>query len=539
MADEPHILRLPNEVLLQIFKNLRATRSSVQLPHLWSLCLVSKKLLPIAQEELYAGAFLKTACGCHDVVNAVIMFLRTILERPELAPKVKILRFNCINRSVTKLYRQKDYALEPIRKACLTRLEELGHNSELGNAWKTCLTKNVESAYAGVLLTLLPNLETLRFSVKELAKGPPCIEPLSALFGNPAIALKHLQPLRDNISYIDVIDIGFLRDVGFKHLKKLDLGNINSNMLARIQGPGTIKSGITVEDLSISTSTYVAEVGDPDLMLSLADLFGALGCTRLKSLKILLHDDGHFQCPALHFSPNQLIEAIQPVSENLRVLDISFEKHEDPVDMTWFLDHCVHPAWTWDELTCLEYLRVPQHFLICDEEDIDSEPKDLSSSLKRLDILYPDKLILKWMKKLYRIESAHFPDLETICLECRADVSIRPKVFTKKPSDIWADLHGSGIECLIIEDLEEDPKNLHTLWENYIIQASDIDKDDIGDDVKDTDDKNDDDKDDDGEDGDAGDAMDTSGADAEADAEDLPTSNTSLDDDEIVVADMD
>jgi hypothetical protein len=141
---QPPIYRLPDELLLSIARCFRVEKSSTELDPLRNLCLVSKRLYLIARDKLYACAYLPVSCGCHPCVNAVVQLLRTLLQRPELAAKIKGLRCSVVRRSIGKLYREKNFNLTPIREGCFKQLTTLGYHKE--DPWWISLVNNIESA---------------------------------------------------------------------------------------------------------------------------------------------------------------------------------------------------------------------------------------------------------------------------------------------------------------------------------------------------------------------------------------------------------
>ncbi|CAI6333135.1 unnamed protein product [Periconia digitata] len=467
MADEAHIHRLPDELLLQIAGYFRGTTTSAMLSCLYNLRLVSKRFLPVAQDELYAGAYLPVTCGCHPCVNAAVQLLRTLLSRPDLAAKVKVLRFVACNKSITKLYRDKGYNLKPIRDLCLQKLALLGCTSK-DNVWRVCLHNDVESAYAGVLLTLLPNLETLRFSLKEAMNGYPCHEPLTAMFGNALIATRALASLKKTIKNLGLSDIAFLREVGFTNVKSLDLTSVDLNTLVRLQGPKTIKSGRFLEDLTITMSIYSMETDLPNHFgLKLGNLFEAFACNNLKSLHVKLHSDDKASTVVESFYTGDLFRCIGKISTKLLRLEIDCEVDDDVVECEWFLRHCHFPIRSFERFPLLKHLKIPQQFLFpTDDEAADTaiEFEDLPPTLERLDILYPDSSITEWV---VRYVDADIPlSLHTIALQCRDEIMSPPSSFYSQ--GIWAGLEKNyGINCLIIEDMDAKEEKLVDKQRNY------------------------------------------------------------------------
>ena len=98
--------QLPEELLLQVASYLP---DSAAPRHLKNLCLTSRKLRPIGQEALHTTARLAISCGCHPKVNALVKLLRTVLDRPDLAGKVKTLRFRAVRKQIMQLYAEQGF----------------------------------------------------------------------------------------------------------------------------------------------------------------------------------------------------------------------------------------------------------------------------------------------------------------------------------------------------------------------------------------------------------------------------------------------
>ncbi|PVI04019.1 hypothetical protein DM02DRAFT_586823 [Periconia macrospinosa] len=481
MADEPYIYRLPTEILLQIAGYLGATKD--QPLRLQDLCRVSKKLLPIAQSELYANAYLPFTCGCHPCVNPAVQLLRTLLQRPDLAAKVKALRFFATNQTITKLYKQKNFRLKSLRDECLWRLTEYGYTSKLDNPWRRCLLNDVESAYVGVLLTLLPNLETLRFQVRETIQGYPSIEPLPAFFGSP-VSYPMLANLQKTVKHVGISDIGFLRDTRFKTLKSLDLSYVDWQTLVRMQGPHTIKSAKSIESLCISMSIYVMEdYTNHGTGLSLRSLLEALDCYNVKSLSIKLRDQGEPQGSGEIFDSGELMRSIGVVAARLEKLDIDCDTNQDDHDWEMFLLNCQDPILSFDKFPSLKQLRIPQQLLFTHDhefgEEVGVQLGELPEKLEHLEILYPDISILEWLEDFTRLEqySRQRRSLKVLYLQCREDVMIESSAFTASPHPVWSKLPDYGVKCFISEDIDKQARDLEIMFSDHQKGGGDQDED--------------------------------------------------------------
>ena len=161
------IQRLPDELLLHIASQLPDSGTP---KHLKSLCLVSRRFYPAAQEALHSVAKLAVACGCHPEVNGVVKLLRTIFDRPDLAAKIRSLRFRTVRKNIAKVYEDQGFDLPAIRQQCLSKIATLGYGKK--HPWWRSLENSIESAFAGVLLVQIPYLATLDFWVSTDSMRP-------------------------------------------------------------------------------------------------------------------------------------------------------------------------------------------------------------------------------------------------------------------------------------------------------------------------------------------------------------------------------
>jgi hypothetical protein len=91
------LLDLPNELLLKIADRLRhdgptSRTNSTVYKDFRQLALTCQQLLPVAQEALYIDVFIGTARSARQGPTRIARFTRTLLNRPDLAGRVKVLR---------------------------------------------------------------------------------------------------------------------------------------------------------------------------------------------------------------------------------------------------------------------------------------------------------------------------------------------------------------------------------------------------------------------------------------------------------------
>ncbi|KAF1957320.1 hypothetical protein CC80DRAFT_592610 [Byssothecium circinans] len=467
---DPPIYRLPNELILHVARQLRARSWQNELNSLRNFCLTSKRLHPMATEELYAGAYLPVSCGCHPSVNATLQFIRTLFERPELAAKVKSLRFSIVRRRVHKLYREKKFALKAIREECLKRLLALGYRED--DPWWASLVNDVESAYAGVLLTMLPNLEMLNFSVREHHRGMTTSDPMSAFFGTstaPAITTA-LQ----NVQELTTTDIGFIRNFKFSKLRTLAFTRINLGTMMQLNGPNTIPGTTELRELRIGVSIQLLdEAYMREMCVCLRDLFEALGCNKLTTLRIMLYNDAYCLGQSPTFRIRYLMSQLEPVSENLQTLEIDLDPDDETIEWSWFLALCDEPITSFDKLPMLENLKVPKDFLFNDaildeeeEEDCGVHLHDMPETLKRLDIVAPDLAVIEWVGFYVHNAAGELPDFKTLVLHCHDGLVSPASEFATGVSSVWVELWDAcRVESFVCDGKDGEEMALVDLYE--------------------------------------------------------------------------
>jgi hypothetical protein len=457
------IYRLPDELLLQITAHLRAKKSAAQHSSLRQLCLVSKKLLPIAQEQLYTAVVLPIPCGCHPGVNAAVQLLRTLLDRPKLACQIKGLRFSIVRRKVGTLYQSHGFDLCEVRGKCLAKLTE--YQFAAGHPWRAALQDDFESAYGGVLLSLLPNLDELDFAVKDHHRGYLSVESISALFVTsypPVTTVAALAKLR----YISTADLSFLRDIAFTNLKTIHLKRVDVRTALQLNGSNTLRGATQLGSLSLELSIQLLdEVYMHEMQVCLGDVFDALGCQKLAHLSIVLSNDAYPMGSARSFCAHYFTTQLELVSSTLRKLEIDVDPHEDGDEWSWFFGQCIKPIKSLDKFQELQQLKVPQEFLFKKPlDDAIIAPANLPRTLQRLDIVAPDKDVEDWARRFWD-KSVDLPDLKILCLRCREGLNSSKADFAKGVSDVWVSLEdGLNVSCVVCDIADGVEKSLKELY---------------------------------------------------------------------------
>nr|UPW35121.1 polyketide synthase 4 [Didymella macrostoma] len=476
--------QLPEELLLQIALQLP---DSATPKHLKSLSLTSRKLRPIAQEALHTTARLAICCGCHPKVNAVVKLLRTLLDRPDLASKVKALRFRAVRKRVENLYAENGFDLLAFRDRCVSKLAELGYQPT--HAWWRSINNCVESTFGGLLLALLPNLIHLDFWVKDHQRGPPSSECISGLWGStvPPEVILHAWK---SIQHLVTGDTSMLKcGILFDRLTVLDLRTVSIGTVLRLNGPGSLQGAESVTSLALTVSIQFA---DQPLVekaeVEFSDLLDALACRTLKDLRIMLINDGYHIGDDLstELSTGYFLEQLSSVQKSLESLSITLETTEEDGELDWLIDMCQHPIKSMKQFAVLKSLTIPQPFIFDGQTgnwstDNNCQANELPPKLEQLELLYPHETVEEWVQGFlpwcFYSASAPVPSrgsdagtqsLKKLTLTCREDVGngIGIGHFIDEVDEIWWTLWKDyGIEAEVHDQQRDTKVNLGRLFE--------------------------------------------------------------------------
>ena len=494
--------QLPEELLLQIALYLP---DSAMPRHLKGLCLTSRKLRPIAQEALHTTARLVISCGCHPKVNALVKLLRTILDRPDLASKVKTLRFRAVRKQVMQLYAEQGFEFLGFRGRCILKLEELGYDRS--HPWWRSIENSIESAFGGLLLVLLPNLTDLDFWIKDHQRGPPSSECISGLWGGttPPQAILHRWK---NISHFVTGDTSMLKcGIDFEKLTSLDLRTVSIGTVLRLNGPGSLQGAENVTNLTVTASIQFA---DRPLLekaeTEFSELLDALACRELRHLKILFINDGYHIGDDLttELNAGYFLGQLHSIQNTIETLSIIIETTEEDGELDWLVDMCQHPTKSLKEFKALKSLVIPQAFVFnaqtagWNKED-NCQPKNLPPKLEQLELLWPHESVEEWaegfLDENYYGNSGGSPvqlsptegrTFTRLTLTCRDDVGIGASYFTEGVDKIWWDLSTvHGIEAEVHDQLRDTRQNLAGLYEDEDLEEEDseIDDEDVDEEV--------------------------------------------------------
>ncbi|KAF1938251.1 hypothetical protein EJ02DRAFT_354953 [Clathrospora elynae] len=487
LADAP-IYRLPEELLLQIAASLP---DSGKPTHLKNLCLVSSRVRAAAQEALHTTVKLAVSCGCHPKVNPVLKLLRTLFDRPDLASKTKTLRLVTVRKDVAKLCEGHSFDLQLLRTRSLARLGDLGYTKS--HLWHRTIQNSIESGFAGLLLALLPNLVHLDFWVKDHFRGPPSSECMSGLFGDMTAPDSIVQGWK-NLRHLTTSDTHLLKSgIEFNSLTSLDLKTISIGTILRLNGPRCLQGTENLRELALTVSMQFADrLLIEKAEIQLADLFDALGCSRILSLKIMLINDGYHIGDDLttQLDAGYFMDQLNSVQSSLETLAITLETTDDESELEWLLDMAIHPKRSLRHFAALKQLVIPQAFLLATGSLIwahrgkSCRPKNLPPMLETLELLYPEEDVEDWVTGFIstKIDQKKLPlNFRELTLTCRDEVGTPASYFTTEVKQIWQSLSADfGIETYAFCQIKELKSNLAALYKEGSLKRHESETDKNG-----------------------------------------------------------
>jgi hypothetical protein len=470
--------QLPAELLLQIALYLPDSSTP---SHLKNLSLTSQALRPIAQEALFTTAKLCTCCRCRSKANALIKLLRTTLERPDLACKVKTLRFQAVRKPVDKLHTEPGFDLADLRNQCILKLEELGFQQT--HPWWRSINNSIESSFGGLLLALLPQLTDVDFCVKDHQHGTYSGECISGLWGGTSPPKSVLHNWK-NVNRLTTGDAAMLKcGIQFESLTALDLRTISIGTVLRLNGPGSLQGAENVTDLTLTASIQFADKNFVEKVeIEFGGLFEALACRALKTLRISLVNDGYNiddEMPELN--GGYFLRQLYSVRDTLESLAITIET-TDRNELEWVVDMFHQPQGSLVDFSTLKSLTLPQVFLWSSVLP-DERRSNLPPNLEQLDLWWPTQRVEAWMQGLigYQSGQSKLPrQFKKLILTCNEDVGVDAAYFTNDVSETFWDLWNKfDIETETYDQVRNTREMLHLIYmQDDDSEADDDDGDD-------------------------------------------------------------
>ncbi|KAL1793513.1 hypothetical protein ACET3X_008495 [Alternaria dauci] len=279
----------------------------------------------------------------------------------------------------------------------------------------------------------------------------------------------------------------FKSGIDFACLTSLDLKTISIGTILRLNGPGCLEGAENLEDLALTVSVQFADrLLIEKAEIQLGDLFDALGCVQLRSLEILLINDGYHIGDDLNtqLEGGYFMDQLNSMQNTLETLAITLETPDDDSELEWLLDMVTSPKDTLRHFNVLKHLVVPQAFLFAAGSmslaSKSCQPKDLPPKLEILEVFYPGEEIENWVAGFASEEPGEHepPALREITLTCRDEVGAPASYFMKEVDRIWWELATNyDIDSYALCQIEKQRSNLAQLWYEESLDPAAIEED--------------------------------------------------------------
>lgn len=457
---------LPAELLSNV-------AGALDIKELLSLSLVTREMRDIAQDVLYQDITLRPWGDPEQfprVPKTTIRLIRTLLDRPDLAKKVRALELHtCTSR---RLYSKEESYLEEkfsggfcgddedtaaLSEQCIKYLKspQVSEDGSTSTEWHRMLQAYHQTAFAGVVLALLPRLETLKAYVWETNQNQiSAVDPLFRLFGlqlvddqvlnDPTILstgqLPHvsqevtlpssLDARFHNVKYLFITGGNLtLLNLPFEKLEQLFVslveatdtnfdedthyGSVISNNTLQRKYPALshLQVNSDWDALTMNGSPWA-----PTCNTMISRLIDNLSCVHLHTLGIFLSNSPREEVTWTRQigTFNALVNSSSTLT-NLEHLTIDYEEKFEPHYL-----YRISAVTTFTQFTQLKRLEVLQAALIDCEWRKGRTPifTVLPSSLESLMIIQPNGKALEWIADLNK-DLSPFPNLWDITLLCR------------------------------------------------------------------------------------------------------------------------
>lgn len=321
----------------------------------------------------------------------------------------------------------------------MDQLAKLGYGED--HPWSASLRNNLESAFAGLLLCILPNLAKLQYCIRELPRGCAVVDANSALFGTCSPPSTLAATMGMVLRELCTSELTFLRSMAFEQLNVLKIQSVSVQTLLQLNGPNTFRGTARLSQLCVGLSVFLMDRDCiNDMQIGFPDLINALGCHELSTLRIKLEHESYCVLHNPILDVQLLMDQISSLGVTLKVLEIDLDPKDDVAEWEFILTHCKNMTLPMLHFTKMEALRIPQAFLFA---DLDSEtkimPRDLPRKLRQLQIVAPDEDINSWARRI--LDLTHdLEQLREITLCCRDLVNSSASTFSKKVKPVWPDL---------------------------------------------------------------------------------------------------
>ncbi|OCK81731.1 hypothetical protein K432DRAFT_381029 [Lepidopterella palustris CBS 459.81] len=446
----PKLLDLPIELLCNVVDGVDDRTS------LLKLCLVCKTLLAMSQPVLF-NSFRKAGerpeygnqsytCYGPAPKARLISFVRTIIERPDLALQVKWVDVETFDDDINPEDEFEEPPSEEDMEIFYDAVRQLDVKKRY--PWIRALTELRAIVFIALLIIQTPNMEDFEFILTY--------KPISLLSG---LARRTANGVPSN---------------AFKSLKKLTVthfdaaGGFNLQQIARLLSLPSLQSLFTKHCLGDN----VVDLGD----------FGSFECEPgTLNLSTLVFDDSSIDATCLHtliaackslkqfeyqsmlfhemsdvdqFTPSEMYSALKCQKSSLEMLTLDFTEHEyDQLEGDWRGEDPI--IGDLREFTNLKHLRVDQSYLE-DREDLTVLPQSLESltlqhcqgpiSKTVADLVVLSKTALPSLRKLHIIGKLN------VVLGLPKNISRDDSAFIKACEQLKGLVAGSAIDLLHDEE---------------------------------------------------------------------------------------
>jgi hypothetical protein len=457
MATKASLYSLPNELLTQIAEALSDTPQYLQKSDLIKLARTSKTLQPIAESIIYRSASLaggtwpqeppRSPSEPPEGVNDLFQLLRTLLARPELATKFNSIDLRTLRRNRSKLYEKSGRGivnLDDLREKSLAKLKELKH--ENGDPWCNMIEASIESAFAGLLFTLVSKVEDVKIAVLDHVRGDPCPDPILAMFGSYSLPEVAVPTIR-NIKRLSIMSEHLqMLSLDFANLTILDLEHMSTRDMLRLNGPNSLRGASKVKKLSMRLVIQLAETFVvKHLGARFEDLLAAMGFPALTHLDVEFLNEG-CRCPEGHsIEIKTFIPELKSLYSTLVELKLGFDEKDDSTNQEWILANA-EPVETLKDIAALQRLSIPERFLY-DPKSGWSLLDVLPPNLQELNIIAPHDAFTIALHPI-AIDPKSLPGLKSIALLCRG-YTTSAHAFWNEEDIIWELLNDRGITATV------------------------------------------------------------------------------------------
>jgi hypothetical protein len=365
--------------------------------------------------------------------------------------RVKKLSFGAAREDMQALYSYNKPVFQELREQSLSKLEELGYQE--CDPWHLLLDAEIESAYGGLLLALVPNLLDLQFAIRPQPDHIPnsfSTKPFLDMYGTTAPANCVLPTLHSITKLSIPATHASILQFDIPNLTILRLNQMTISQLRRICIASNL-SAPKVKELYLGISLDISDETSWTEICDLGRFFTALGWTGedagsvevvgepvfpLTSLSIELWGpvkdaayEYEFQDGILNYQLDHLTWQLEPTYPHLENLSIKYTGSVESEDILWMLD-CAQQVEELVHFTSLKRLVLYDKFLnglydwgqhqvgpgqgqLVPIQTHERLVRLLPSTLEELEVIAPTRPFLPWLKEFLQGKE-HYPNLRKL-----------------------------------------------------------------------------------------------------------------------------